>query len=81
MADEKQESGEQQGIGVEYAHVSIIGANGEWLPVEDLPKIGETMKLEVIVYARKKGEEFLEGEDGGTRRFVQLKSTGVKVIG
>lgn len=58
--------------------VSIIGVNGEWL--EDQPKLGESVKLEISGYVRRVGQEALEGDDGGVRDFVQLKATGVKRI-
>jgi len=57
--------------------VTMVGVNGEWL--ENLPKLGEEIKLEVIGIVSMVGNE--QNEDGQRRKVVKIKALGVRVIG
>ena len=68
---------EGQSALVDMVKVTMVGVNGEWL--ENLPKLGEEIKLEVIGIVSMVGNE--QNEDGQRRKVVKIKALGVRVIG
>lgn len=68
---------EGQSALVDMVKVTMVGVNGEWL--ENLPKLGEEIKLEVIGIVSMVGNE--QNEDGQRRKVVKIKALGVNVIG
>lgn len=68
---------EGQSALVDMVKVTMVGVNGEWL--ENLPKLGEEIKLEVVGLVSMVGNE--QNEDGQRRKVVKIKALGVRVIG
>jgi hypothetical protein len=62
---------------VDMVKVTMVGVNGEWL--ENMPKLGEEIKLEVVGIVSMAGQE--QNEDGQRRKVVKIKALGVRVIG
>jgi hypothetical protein len=79
MAAREENTMAQTALDDDLVKVSVLGINGEWL--EDLPKLGDTVRLEVTAYVKATGEEQLEEGDGARRRqTAKLKVNGVRVL-
>ena len=69
----------QSALDDDLVKVSVLGINGEWL--EKIPKLGDTVRMEVTGFVKAVGEEQVEEGDGARRRTTaKIKVNGVRVI-